>query len=52
MVMVLLLSSAGFILVAEATNEWIAIAGVICTALASGLGEVTLLSYIAFYKNK
>lgn len=52
MSMVLALSVAGYILVAAASTPWVAVAGVVCTAFASGLGEATLLSYMAFYKNK
>ncbi|KAK9497235.1 hypothetical protein O3M35_004592 [Rhynocoris fuscipes] len=52
MVLALLLSAAGYILVAEAPAVWVAILGVVCTALSSGLGEASLLSYMAFYKSK
>jgi len=49
---ILILSALGFILVGVAQVEWLAIVGVICTSLSSGLGEASLLSYMAFYKNK
>uniref|UniRef100_A0A1B6DN77 Battenin n=1 Tax=Clastoptera arizonana TaxID=38151 RepID=A0A1B6DN77_9HEMI len=52
MAIVVLLGAAGYILVAAATASWMAIMGVICTAFASGLGEASLLSYMAFYKDK
>ena len=45
MLVVVLLSSVGFVLVSVSTAEWIAVLGVATTSLASGLGEVTLLSY-------
>lgn len=45
MIIVCHLQAAGFILVANAGNEWQAILGVICTSLSLGIGEVTLLSY-------
>ncbi|XP_073994200.1 battenin-like isoform X2 [Rhodnius prolixus] len=52
MALIVILSAAGYILVAEAPTVAVAIAGVVCTALSSGLGEASLLSYMAFYKNK
>lgn len=36
-------------LVAFSTSEWIAILGVACTSLGSGLGEVTLLSFSSVF---
>lgn len=44
-----LLASAGFILVAFAETEWVAVLGVICTSFGSGIGEATFLSYSAKY---
>ncbi|KAL1130107.1 hypothetical protein AAG570_013046 [Ranatra chinensis] len=52
MIITLVLSCCGYILVGSAMEEWVAILGVVCTALSSGLGEASLLSYMAFYKNK
>lgn len=52
MVAVISLSIAGYILVGASSSEWVAILGVICTAFSSGLGEATLLSYMAFFRNK
>ncbi|XP_055687173.1 battenin [Lutzomyia longipalpis] len=43
------LAAAGFFLVGYATTEWVAIVGVVCTSLASGLGELTFLAYSANY---
>lgn len=52
MVMMLVLACAGYILVGASETTWVAIAGVVCTAFASGLGEATLLSYMSFFTNK
>uniref|UniRef100_A0A1B6FGX9 Battenin n=1 Tax=Cuerna arida TaxID=1464854 RepID=A0A1B6FGX9_9HEMI len=52
MFLIILLACAGFILVGASQAQWVAILGVICTAFSSGLGEATLLSYMAFFKNK
>jgi len=49
MLVVVLLAAVGFLLVAFSTSEWIAILGVACTSLGSGLGEVTLLSYSSVF---
>jgi battenin len=49
MLSVVLLAVFGFLLVALSTSEWIAIHGVACTSLGSGLGEVTLLSYSSLF---
>lgn len=49
---VIVLNLAGFILVAMAQQLWVALAGVVCMSIASGLGEVSLLAYTAFYKDK
>ncbi|XP_075219496.1 CLN3 lysosomal/endosomal transmembrane protein, battenin isoform X2 [Lycorma delicatula] len=50
--LVILLSISGYILVGASVAPWMAICGVVSTALASGLGEASLLSYMAFYKDK
>ncbi|KAK7790899.1 hypothetical protein R5R35_007943 [Gryllus longicercus] len=42
---VILLSCAGFLLVAFTTAPWMAILGVVSTSFASGLGELTFLAY-------
>ncbi|CAG2054481.1 unnamed protein product [Timema podura] len=47
--LVVLLEAVGFILVAFATADWMALLGVVSTSLGSGLGEVTLLSYSTFF---
>jgi hypothetical protein len=39
----------GFILVAFADIEWVALAGVAFTSLSSGLGEPTFLAYSAYF---
>lgn len=39
----------GFIVVAFATTQWVAIAGVALTSFASGLGEPTFLAYSAYF---
>ncbi|XP_021930411.1 battenin isoform X2 [Zootermopsis nevadensis] len=49
MLLVVLLAAVGFLLVALSTREWIAVLGVVCTSLGSGLGEVTLLSYSSIF---
>lgn len=36
---------AGFLLVAYAENEWMAISGVVLTSFSSGLGETSFLAY-------
>ncbi|XP_059609156.1 battenin [Phlebotomus argentipes] len=43
------LAAAGFLLVGFAQTEWVAIVGVVCTSLASGLGELTFLAYSSKY---
>lgn len=43
------LSAVGFLLVAFAEVDSVAILGVIFTSLASGLGEATLLAYSSHY---
>lgn len=43
---------AGFLLVAFASELWVALAGVAAMSLAQGLGEASLLSYTAFYRDK
>lgn len=40
-----LLQAAGFLLVAYADSEWMAIWGVVLTSLSSGLGEQSFLAY-------
>lgn len=46
------MSTIGFVLVAFATNEVLAILGVVITSLSCGLGEPTFLGYSAyFHKN-
>jgi len=52
MFLVIVLSCAGYILVGASETETVAIMGVVATAFSSGLGEATLLSYMAFFKNK
>ena len=52
MVTVVGLNLVGFLLVAYAGQLWVALAGVVAMSIASGLGEVTLLAYTAFYKDK
>lgn len=52
MTLVVILSVLGYILVAASVAPWMAICGVIATALSSGLGEASILSYLAFYKDK
>nr|CAD7444752.1 unnamed protein product [Timema bartmani] len=47
--LVVLLEAVGFILVAFATADRMALLGVVSTSLGSGLGEVTLLSYSTFF---
>lgn len=42
-------ASGGFILVALANAQWVAIMGVALTSLGSGLGEVTFLTHSASY---
>jgi battenin len=49
MLLVVLLAAVGFLLVALSTTEWVAVLGVSCTSLGSGLGEVTLLSYSSVF---
>lgn len=43
------LGSAGFLLVAFSSSQWMSISGVVVTSLCSGLGEVTLLQFSSFY---
>lgn len=45
-------SAAGFMLVAFAAELWVALAGVATMSLAQGLGETSMLSYTAFFKDK
>ncbi|XP_046683744.1 battenin isoform X1 [Homalodisca vitripennis] len=52
MVLIIVLGCAGYIIVGASQTQWVAILGVVCTAFSSGLGEATLLSYMAFFKNK
>lgn len=52
MVAVIVLNVSGFLLVAFSPMLWVALSGVVAMSLASGLGEVSLLSYMAFYKDK
>nr|CAD7411867.1 unnamed protein product [Timema cristinae] len=47
--LVVLLEAGGFMLVAFATADWMALLGVVSTSLGSGLGEVTLLAYSTFF---
>lgn len=49
MTLVVLLQMTSFLLIAFAQSQFQAILGVICTSLALGLGEVTLLSTSADY---
>ena len=42
----------GFLLVAFASELWVALAGVAAMSLGQGLGEASLLSYTAFFKDK
>ncbi|XP_034237783.1 battenin-like isoform X3 [Thrips palmi] len=42
----------GFLLVAFASELWVALAGVAAMSLAQGLGEASLLAYTAFFKDK
>ncbi|KAK3927679.1 Battenin [Frankliniella fusca] len=52
MASVIALNVSGFLLVAWAEQLWMALLGVACMSLASGLGEVSLLAYTAFFKDK
>lgn len=45
----IVLASAGFLVVAFSTGQWMSILGVIVTSFSSGLGEVTYLQYSSFY---
>lgn len=47
--LVVLLSSASFLLVSLSTSAWQAFFGVVFAALSGGLGEVTFLQYSAKY---
>ncbi|XP_034241553.1 battenin-like isoform X2 [Thrips palmi] len=49
---VIVLNLAGFVLVAMAQQLWVVLTGVVCMSIASGLGEVSLLAYTAFFKDK
>lgn len=49
MTLVVLLQMTSFLLIAFAKSQFQAILGVICTSMALGLGEVTLLSTSADY---
>lgn len=42
-----LTQSLGFLMVAYAEKDWMALSGVALTSFSSGLGEVTFLSYSA-----
>lgn len=42
----------GFLLVAFASELWVALVGVAVMSLAQGLGEASLLAYTAFFKDK
>lgn len=44
-----LFAAFGFIIVAYAETQWVALTGVAFTSLASGLGEPTFLAYSAFF---
>ncbi|KAF6216760.1 hypothetical protein GE061_001109 [Apolygus lucorum] len=50
--MIVALNAIGFILVSQATTIVMAISGVVTIAFGSGLGETSLLAYMAFYKNR
>lgn len=52
MVLIIVLSCAGYILVGASETQWVALLGVVATAFSSGLGEATLLSYMPFFRNK
>ncbi|CAO1415609.1 unnamed protein product [Diamesa hyperborea] len=43
------LAALGFVMVAFAQTEWVALFGVAITSLASGLGEPTFLAYSAYF---
>jgi len=45
MMLVVVLSVVGFLVVSFSYAGWMAVIGVVATSLASGFGEVTLLSY-------
>ena len=47
--LVILLSTASFVLVSCSTAQWQAFLGVVFAALSGGLGEVTFLQYSARY---
>lgn len=47
MALTIALNATSFIVIAQAESETMAIAGVVMTSLALGIGEVTLLSYSA-----
>ena len=49
MILVIALNVTSFLLIANTEAEYLAIIGVVCTSLALGIGEVTLLSYSAQY---
>lgn len=44
-----LIAICGFVAVAFAKTQWLALAGVGMTSLASGLGEPTFLAYSAYF---
>ena len=48
-IIVILASSASFLLVSLSTAQWQAFLGVVFAALSGGLGEVTFLQYSAKY---
>lgn len=47
MILIIALNITSFLLIASAEAEYLAIIGVILTSLAEGIGEVTMLSYLA-----
>lgn len=52
MTAVIALEVLGFILVSQAKSIVAALSGVVAIAFGSGLGEVSILAYLAFYKNR
>ena len=44
-----MLQIAGFLLVAYAESEWMALFGVVLTSLSSGLGETSFLAYSSMF---
>ncbi|BES90926.1 CLN3 protein [Nesidiocoris tenuis] len=49
---IVLFNVAGFILVSQAKDLFMALTGVVSMSLASGLGEASILAHMALYKNK